>query len=741
MIRQGLAGKRILVTGVTGFLGAALFERLLVDIPVERLDVVARGDAAQRVNELLHSSVFAPARGRMGAALDELAQRKVRALSADLASGAPDVSDDVDLVIHAAATVSFDPPIDEAFATNLLGSLNLYEAAGGRPFVHVSTAYVAGLTKGTQKEELLERDIDWRAEADAAMRMRAHVEDASRSPGVLQELESKARDDMGRVGPQATARRAEELRQEWIRTRLIDHGRARARSLGWPDVYTFSKALTEIALDSTAGQNALTIVRPSIIESALNHPHPGWIEGFRMAEPIILAFGRGALPDFTGIRDGVVDIIPVDLVVNGVIAAAAHADRRRAVYHISSGARSPLLFRELYEITRDYFLAHPLPERGRGAYRVPEWSFAGRRAVDKKLATAERIIRNAEGVVARLPRNRFARESARRVDRLRARLDFAKRYAGLYGPYAEMEVVYTDDKAHALWASLPADERRDFPFDTSSFDWRHYLYDVHLPAVTLPVRWMSGTSRPKPKVTIDGNGSAGKVLAVFDVEGTIVASNVVEPFLWLRLSEIEGLGRLRELAAVARRAPSLLRDERRDRGEFLRRFYRLYEGARADRVRELADEVLGDLVLRRLSADAVRRIRAHRAAGHRVVFVSASLDFVIKPIARLADDVVTATLREVDGRYTGDHERAPLVGEGRASWLRDYAEAHGADLQASYAYADSMTDLPLLEAAGKPVAVNPEVNLARIARKRQWPVEEWETGSGAPKVMIPARLP
>lgn len=738
MIREALAGRRILLTGTPGFLGRALFERLLVAVPVGRIDVIIRGDARARLGEMLESSVFSAAVTHLGRdGLRALVDEKVRPISADLTHGAPPVADDIDLVIHAAATVSFDPPIDEAFDTNLRASVALCEAARGRAFVHVSTAYVAGSTKGTQREELLERDVDWRAEADAAAETRMQVEAASRTPDVLQALLSRATDERGRVGPQATARRAEELRREWIQDRLIDHGRTRARTLGWPDVYTFSKALTEIALDEIAGDGPLTIVRPSIIESALEHPYPGWIEGFRMAEPVILAFGRGVLPEFTGFPEGVVDIIPVDRVVNGVLASAARAPEHRAVYHISSGARNPLRFRELYEHTRDYFLREPLPERGRGAYRVPEWRFPGSHAVMKRIAQAEKLIRTAESVVARLPRNRFARDSARRIDRLRTRFDFAKRYASLYGPYSEVEAIYTDDRAREMWESLPEEDRRDFPFDPI-FEWKRYLQEVHLPAVTLPLRWMAGGRRPQPEVRIESNGREdGTILAVFDVEGTIVNSNVVEPFLWLRLSELEPPERVRQIVSLAARAPGLLRDERRDRGEFLRRFYRLYAGVDAARLHDLADEVLGELVLRRLLPGAVRRIRAHRAAGHRIILITASLDLVVRPVGPLADVVVAGRLAQRDGYLTGDLETPPMVGEARAAWLEDYARDNEVDLAASYGYADSMTDLPMLETVGNPVAVNAEVALARRAREGRWPMEEWPPDPGTPRLMLP----
>ena len=726
------------MTGATGFLGTALLERLLTDTPVERIDLLIRRDAPARLKTMLSGSAFKPAAQRLGGidALRELAASKVRPLSADLTQGPIPVADDIDLVIHTAATVSFDPPVDEAFETNLLGTLRLYEACGGRPFLHVSTAYVAGLTRGTQPEELLVRRVRWRAEADAAARVRAEIEADSRRPEMLGRFESKARREIGRAGPQSVAKRSEQFRRNWERDRLVEYGRARARSLGWPDVYTFTKALTELALDEVAGDNPLSIVRPSIIESALARPAPGWIEGFRMAEPVILAFGRAALPEFPGIPEGVLDVIPVDLVVNAILAVAATPPQRRAVHHVSSGFRNPLKYRDLYAFCRSYFLDQPLPERGRGSYKVPTWSFPGRLAVQRKMDTAEKMISRAERVVSHLPHGGFARKTARRVDDLRGRLDFAKRYAELYGPYVEAEVIYTDHKTQALFRSMPQADQEAFNFDPACYSWERYFHEIHLPQITRTLRRVSAP-RSVPAVKLVAPAPGQIVIAIYDIDRVIVDSNVIEPYLWLRLAEEDALGRAREFASLIPQAPGFLAAERRDRGEFLRKFYRLYEGASADGVRALADSILPELMLRRMAPGAVRRIRQHRALGHRVILMTAGLDFCFGVLAPLADELVCAKLAETDGVFTGDLAQPPLVGEARASWLNDYARATGADLSASYGYADSLTDLPMLEAVGHPVAVNPEVPLARMANSRRWPVEIWEPGKGTPKILVP----
>src|SRR5207302_10360859 len=130
-------------------------------------------------------------------------------------------------------------------------------------------------------------------------------------------------------------------RGQWVKARMIQAGRARATSLGWPDAYAYTKALGERALVESRGDVPVSIVRPSIIESALAEPAPGWIRGFRMAEPVIISYARGLLKEFPGIPEGVVDVIPVDLVVAAIIAVAAAgpAVEGPSVYQVASGSR------------------------------------------------------------------------------------------------------------------------------------------------------------------------------------------------------------------------------------------------------------------------------------------------------------------------------------------------------------------------------------------------------------------
>jgi HAD superfamily hydrolase (TIGR01490 family) len=177
--------------------------------------------------------------------------------------------------------------------------------------------------------------------------------------------------------------------------------------------------------------------------------------------------------------------------------------------------------------------------------------------------------------------------------------------------------------------------------------------------------------------------------------------------------------------------------DRRDRGEFLRTFFRRYEGATVEGIDRLVEEVVAEFMFQKVSAAAVRRIREHRAAGHRTILITAAAEPFVRPLGPLFDEVLGARLAVSDGVYTGYLAEPPLVGEARGAWLRRYAELQGADLKASYAYADSHSDLALLRAVGNPVAVSPDAALLRVARRRRWPVEDWQMSGGMPRVRFP----
>ena len=266
---------------------------------------------------------------------------------------------------------------------------------------------------------------------------------------------------------------------------------------------------------------------------------------------------------------------------------------------MSSGSRNPLRFFELYEWVRGYFEEHPLPERGRGEHKVPDWDFPGNLTVERMLRRAERFTDIAEQVVTHMPKSKAMRDSVRRVDRDKARVDFVKRYSDLYGMYTETEVVYTDDRTFALFESLSDEDKARFPFDAAMVDWKYYLKDVHSPAVTQSLRELSTRDRERPTVKLREREEP--VLAVFDMEGTIITSNVVESYVWTRMADLPSDEWPAELASVFGKMPRYLQIDRRDRGDFLRTFFRRYEGASVEGIDRLVSNHVGEFMLQKAS--------------------------------------------------------------------------------------------------------------------------------------------
>jgi alcohol-forming fatty acyl-CoA reductase len=743
-----LDGVHVLLTGGTGFLGQAMLEKLLSAYPTVRISLLIRARRgvapARRLETLLRKPVFRVWRKRAGdGEWQRIVRERVSVIEGDL--GSATLPGDIDVVIHGASTVSFDEPIDEAFATNVSGVVTLYEAlaaAGADPHVvHVSTAYVAGVRKGVVLEAALDHATDWRAELASAREFRAEVERDSRRPETLRKTSAQARADHSKAGPQSVARYAEDARRAWVARRLVEYGRSRAQSLGWPDVYTFTKALGErVAEELWAGAgHRLSVVRPAIVESSLRHPYPGWIDGFKMADPLIIAYGQGILPEFPGLPDSVLDMIPVDLVVNAMLAVAADAPEpgRPAYFHVGSGSRNPLPFRELYENVREYFTRHPMPAGARGHVRVPSWRFPGGDRVEFMLRSSERAVALAEKALLRMPGSPRTQDWMRALLRQQSDLEFLRRYSDLYQAYTQAEVIYDDSRTYALHRMLPDGQVAEHGFDPAVIDWHTYIQEIHAPGVTALVRERGRRGSSVGRAGSEGLPERADVAAVFDLEGTVVASNLVEAYLWARLSALPRSRWGGELAGLAAALPRYLRAERRDRGDFIRAFLRRYEGLSEAELRDLADDVLGQALLQRAIPEAVRQVRRHRLAGHRTILITGAIDVLVRPLAGLFDEIAASSMHTSGGVFTGHLRTPPLVDEARAAWLQHYAGEAGLDLAGCYAYGDSYSDRPLLEVVGHPVAVNPDPALYAHARRRNWPVRKWDSHvRGAADVLL-----
>lgn len=221
---------------------------------------------------------------------------------------------------------------------------------------------------------------------------------------------------------------------------------------------------------------------------------------------------------------------------------------------------------------------------------------------------------------------------------------------------------------------------------------------------------------------------SGTTAAFFDVDGTLVDSDIVRYGVEIRTAEMSAPRQALWIAGFLPRIPYYLALDRKSRAAFQRAFYRIYRGLDAEDFEERSRALFHHYIEPRLFPAGLSRLADHRRLGHRVVLVSGSVEAIVRPLADQLGvrDILAPRLEVVDGRLTGRLDRPPLAGERKADAVRELAHANEIDLEASFAYADSLDDLPMLEVVGRPAAVNPEGRLFGVALERGWDVYRWK---------------
>ncbi len=771
MIFEELEGKTVFITGGTGFVGTALIERILRTLPNTKMVLLIRAgrratSTVRFKREILKNNCFDPLRDSLGdARFEEMVAERVMIASGDVSKDNLGLSNEdlqllgnCDIAIHSAATVSFDAPLDSAVEVNLLGPSRVAKAfqdasspRSDKHFISVSTAYVAGSRRGDAPElsllnNSLYPEVDWQKEVKAARQLRDDAELNSRNPKLLEEFQRKARREIGSAGVALLAERTERLRKDWIRKEMVELGRARAASLGWPDAYAYSKALGEMALTSSKLSIKVSIVRPSIIESSLNQPYPGWIRGFRMAEPIIISFAKGLLKEFPGVPEGVIDVIPVDLVVSAILAVAAKGPDESEIehFHVASGSVNPLRYESLVDMVRSYFQEHPLYDDKGQPISLPDWSSPGRNKVQNEISRASKLFNLAEAATSLLPLRGSRLNFTKDLESKKLEIDRALTYVELYGSYAECEANYLISNLDRLRGTLSEEELTTFDFDPRQVNWKNFVTTVHLPSIvehsrvkTTPEKATASAKRRSDRQLKDILSGEPRLVA-FDLENTVVAANVVDSFAYLATRHLGGKEKVAMAASLLAEAPSLLSLDKKDRGDFLRYFYRRYENANVEILNDDSWSLLSDYLLTKAFPDALWRVREHRRLGHKTVLITGALEFVVQPLSPLFDEIVCAkmTVNE-NGTLTGQVPGTPPIGEARAEILSQLARKYGFSETQTIAYADGTSDLPMLERAGVAVCVNPELKLMNIARRRGWRIENWSRTQGSPSLYLP----
>lgn len=214
-----------------------------------------------------------------------------------------------------------------------------------------------------------------------------------------------------------------------------------------------------------------------------------------------------------------------------------------------------------------------------------------------------------------------------------------------------------------------------------------------------------------------------RVAAFFDVDNTILPGQASEVrfFRWLWRQGVVGWPEVRaSLSWLARHLPALSLHPLRERKLYL-------AGKPAQVIQPLGNEFCREQLCPRVSPSAMRAIEEHRNAGHVIVLLTGSLDFLIDPIADAlqVERCFAGRPEQIDGVYTGRLVPPLPYGQGKRRLIEQLAQDFSLDLSLCYAYGDSPGDFDLLEGVGHPTVINPIRGMDRLARQRKWPIRQW----------------
>jgi 1-acyl-sn-glycerol-3-phosphate acyltransferase len=494
------SGKNLLITGVTGLVGKVLLETILRKLPeVRRIHVMIRPRNARcgkrlspgevLENEILASTAFDFLREKHGEGFASFIAERVEAIEGDLSIEGlgmdpgtyQRLSREVDVVINSAALAVFDAPLDQAFQTNTLGPqriLKFAREAQRRPFVaHISTCYVSNVSGPIFEAPL---DPQWTPGGCTPGDRFSASDEADAVTAAIQRIRS-----------------APSQPEEKRRRQLVREGLRMARHRGWKDTYTYTKAMGEQLFAMHQGDVPALILRPSIIESSLSSPAPGWIDGFRMMDPLIVGYGRGQLADFPGNPEAILDVVPADTVVNALLMSIpwTHHGHGASVYQVASGMDRPLLLKELRTFLVEYFRQKPLRRSNSDSPpELPSLTFPEVDGYLRRLAWYRRWLCATGKFYAAVCFTPWGAKRRTDNDARLARVDRLHSTAAIYGPYAGNQSRFLTFNLHPAFAALPSADQAAFPFLLGDLEWRNYFHDVHLPGIE---RYLLRTTRSR----------------------------------------------------------------------------------------------------------------------------------------------------------------------------------------------------------------------------------------------------
>lgn len=515
-IRDALAGRHIFVTGASGFVGKVWLAMALMELPeIERIYVFLRPKALiparQRFEKMLNTSrAFRPLHERYGRELGAYLAERVEIVEGELDE--PDLGlqpalvrrlrRNLDVFIHCAGMVDFNPDVRKSLSSNVDATMRVadfVEHCEHARLLHISTCYVAG-TRSGEIAETLEPDFapvaeNFSARAELAevhasidTIVRAHsteaVTDTLREE-VLRDLHADGRQNPSNHLVETLTRKRQ---REQLKRALEEEGTARAQRLGWTNTYTYSKSLAESLLVQRRARLQYAVLRPSIIESAVAFPEPGWNESFNCTAP--LAYVMGSWFRMVPARpDAPFDVIPVDLVCRAIttVAAALVTGRHKPVYHVGTSDKHRCSVGRSAELIALSHRRHLRENHRTLSERVLKSRWDAILVEPDHLlgVKAQRAwVRGFDEAFDLLPRklrNKLASVS-RRVHALDEDFAQVEKLFDLFLPF--MYESYYVFKSEALDSHPPREP--EFDWDPRQLDWRKYWLDIHMPGLR---RW------------------------------------------------------------------------------------------------------------------------------------------------------------------------------------------------------------------------------------------------------------